>query len=1036
MSSPIAYPTSPATNKRPAPHRAPKPRAASGFMIDDDDSGSESEASGEPAAKRRMLDSNSMSNESSVPAVFDLAGESQHTPLTNHDEEDDDPSSQLLHEITTTPARTVAITTTTTTTTEQQEQPSLLETLRERLFEAPETTLSPLESLARVKSGTYNLTTCDGTTLSIRERMSEDTTSYESIIAQRSKVKEGRARKAYYGIDIHALIDGAKAEISSAAKAKEENKGKEPEADEALDSVEDTTHCTQQGDKPRQTLLWTEKYRAKTFMDLCGDDTTNRLVLRWLKKWDSLVFPHAAKKVSAARRRRNINKNGEEEEEKPLRKILMLAGPPGLGKTTLAHVCARQAGYDVLEINASDDRSKDVVKGRIRTTLGTESVKNVTGGKSKGKPARPVCVVVDEVDGVVSGGGAGGEGGFVKALIDLITTDQRNSAAAAGGANGGATRRKKKGDDFRQMRPLVLICNDVYATALRPLRLSGLAEIIHVGKPGIESVVQRLKSVFEKEGIPCEKDAARRICEASWGMTSGLDAKKGAHSTTEGDLRGIMVVGEWVAGRLKAASRKEKGAGATPTLTRKWVEQNVLSGLSHGGGGARGIGRGGSKEIVARVFQDGAGFPKPLSLGKSTTNMMSVDEDGSAIHLSGPRSELPRTQLHFAEQQRKHAVQRLREMVDTSGEVDRVITELWTEWPGREFNDDSFLSKPNEAYDWLHFHDACSGRIFGGGGGGQEWELGPYLSVPVLAHHILFAGPIKRATQVSKWDREVEDPTTKSVFSGPRADFVARETRRGNRLSLAELQAQLSPTLGRAFRSPEDIATELLPWLVRLVSPDVKPVVVGNTGDAKGLASVRREREKNMVRRAADVLADTGIAMVRGKLEDTATGPGGRGATWVYRMDPDLDALASFETANAVPFLVGSAPTRYAVRQVLDQELVKTISARENEARMARFKQGGPETPVEVRMKDPEEEKENVRRELEKASVKRDFFGRVIAEPLREKRDANAGAGAGDGEGGGNGVKDEKPTIWVAFHEGINNAVKKPISLEELLRGL
>jgi SpoVK/Ycf46/Vps4 family AAA+-type ATPase len=34
----------------------------------------------------------------------------------------------------------------------------------------------------------------------------------------------------------------------------------------------------------------------------------------------------------------------------------LLYGPPGLGKTTLAHVVANHAGYNVVEINASDDR--------------------------------------------------------------------------------------------------------------------------------------------------------------------------------------------------------------------------------------------------------------------------------------------------------------------------------------------------------------------------------------------------------------------------------------------------------------------------------------------------------------------------------------------------------------------------------------------------------------------------------------------------------------------------------------------------------
>ena len=38
----------------------------------------------------------------------------------------------------------------------------------------------------------------------------------------------------------------------------------------------------------------------------------------------------------------------------------MLCGAPGLGKTTLAHVLAKHAGYNVIEVNASDDRSPEL----------------------------------------------------------------------------------------------------------------------------------------------------------------------------------------------------------------------------------------------------------------------------------------------------------------------------------------------------------------------------------------------------------------------------------------------------------------------------------------------------------------------------------------------------------------------------------------------------------------------------------------------------------------------------------------------------
>lgn len=816
-SSPIAFPKS---SPPPAPkrtlthnHAPPKPKARPGpFVVEDDDSDSDSVVeSSEPIAKRPMLeDPRQKSSES----------------LARHDETDPNAindaqvTSQLPEPQTTLPAWS-----------------SQLPLFSKSLL----STLAPKSYTAR---------TCHGKATTIKERKTSTAATYESMVAARSKTKEGRAKRSYYGIEIHELINNASAEIA----IQRETRPVQPSV--PIQSVEGTVST---GKKPKRTLLWTEKYRARNFMDLCGDDGTNRLVLRWLKKWDPLVFPGAAKAKSSISRRLGMNQ--QDEEEKPHRKILMLTGPPGLGKTTLAHVCARQAGYDVMEINASDDRSRDVVKNRIRTSLGTESVKTVSNRKEGDGPqkvAKPACVIVDEVDGAVAGSGASGEGGFVKALIDLVLLDQKNASGASANQS---HKKKKKGDDFRLMRPLILICNDVYHPSLRPLRQSNLAEVIHVGKPSIDAVVGRLKNVFEKEGIPCDKDAARKLCEAAWGMSSGIDAKRGAESTVEGDLRGVMVVGEWVAGRFR--STPIHGAGR---LTRQWIEQNVLNDLAKGSGGGRGIGRGGVKDIVSRLFQEGGGFPKQaLDLSESKT-----------------KHEQPKAELGFGEYQKKYAMERLRHMIDTSGEISHIMTEIFSEYPNREYNDDLYLSKPNQAYDWMHFHDTCQSRLFSS----QEWELAPYLSQPVLACHHLFASPKRHVPNMGfdrRWGGDAqEDAPPPLPFSGPRADYQAFEAERQNRSQLQALQSQLPPTLMRSFRSVEDVAAEFLPYLVRLISPDVKPVVVG--GSQGSTASVRKESERAMVKRASQVLAEVGIALEKGKIESDSLV--NRTPQYVYRMDP------------------------------------------------------------------------------------------------------------------------------------------------------
>jgi len=814
--------------------------------------------------------------------------------------------------------------------------------------------------------------------------------------------RPAKAQRTYYGISIHRLLQDAEAE---------ESLPRPTASDLPTPPAELAT-----GSK-KSSLLWTEKYRARKFTDLIGDERTHRAVMHWLKRWDQIVFP-------GSKRPRPKVKDGKDplEQQRQFKKILMLTGPPGLGKTTLAHVCAKQAGYEVQEINASDERSGAVVNGRIRDMVGTENVRAVDTKQINGKvrkAGKPVCVVVDEVDGVVgsgAGGGGGGEGGFVKALIDLVLLDQRNSNALE--ALQQAPARKKKGDRFRLLRPLILICNDVYHPSLRPLRQSSHAEIIHVRKPQLQTVANRMQAIFNREGIPCETDGVRRLCEAAWGVSSRKEDRTGS-GAGEGDMRGIMVVGEWIAGRIRS-DRQVRGDDVR--LSRKWVEEHVLQDLAHGGGAARGLGRGGPRDIVDRIFKEGAGFPK------STAIVTPDHHTGGGV--KGVAEGLKRT-----------ASDRLHELINTHGDTDRIMTDCFSIYPEHQFQDDTLLSKPDAAYEWLHFHDTLSSAVRNS----NEWELAPYLSTPVLAFHHLFATPTRAqyANTSNPQTTEDSDSEPPHPFVGLQASWTAHERTKSNESLLQTLQSTLSLELTRAFNSPSSLATDLTPYLLRMLNPNVVPVVVGGGSTA----SVRRASEQTLVRRSIQAMGATGVRFERTRVSDAEDSVGGAhqswqtSSQWIYRMEPSIDVLGSFETggkalAEVLGAGAGMGKQRYAVRQVLDQEWEKEESRRNEAARMARFKGGevldveavGTHAPAATR--DGGQQRGMAGEKV--VAVKRDFFGR----PITMVKESGSGAMGRDEENAERASGEGEWRVWITYHEGYSNAVRKPITLAELMKDL
>ncbi|KAF2401834.1 P-loop containing nucleoside triphosphate hydrolase protein [Trichodelitschia bisporula] len=817
--------------------------------------------------------------------------------------------------------------------------------------------------------------TCAGKSVYVGTRRTGPKITFEQLVASRSTAVDGKARRSYYGVDIHQLLEENAAEdkVNAAIAAVVEP--------EPLPTVEEPLPAG----KKNRTPMWTEKYRARKFTDLVGDERTHRSVLRWLKTWDPIVFPGSSKPKP-----KSFKAGFEGNDDHQQKKILLLTGPPGLGKTTLAHVCARQAGYEVQEINASDERSRDVVRGRIRDMVATENVRGIDVKTTDGnvrKAGKPVCVIVDEVDGVVSGSGGGGEGGFIKALLDLVALDQKNSTL---GPSASTTSKKKKRDKFRLLRPLILICNDVYHPSLRPLRQSSAAEIVHIRKPPLNMIVSRMHAIFEKEGIPSDTDGVRRLCEATWGVSSKKEGGVGA-GANEGDIRSVMVVGEWVAMKLRASMRISTAKSLR--LTRRWIEEHLLNDLAPGGGATRSLGHGGARDVMERVFKEGAGFSKALDARSSQPKIHGMEQTNGVIGV--------------AEATKRNAMERLREMIETSGDTDRIMSDCFTSYPTQPIQDDTLLTKPTKAYDWLHFHDILSKNVHTG----QEWELFPYLSTPILAFHALFATPATAHHRYAKDEPTDEAPPT-SPFTGPGAAFAASEHQKAHAATLSALHAGLSTPLARTYRSPALLATELLPYIMRILAPDVKPVVVqsASAGYKGATAAVRRAAEKALVLRAVNCMVATGLRFEKSRVEQDAQG---RGAGWVLRMEPAVDAVGGFDTLKGGG--QASEGVRYAVRQVLEMEWRKEGAKKGEESRIARMRGD----------KGDAGEKEEVAVEKTGKAV-RDFFGRLVVEEGASKgTEGRKRPGSSKGE----------DRIWVSFNEGYSNAVRKPITFEELMRG-
>lgn len=193
--------------------------------------------------------------------------------------------------------------------------------------------------------------------------------------------------------------------------------------------------------------MWVEKYRPKTIAEVIGNEDAKVSFLDWVK----------------GKRRK---------------KAVLLYGPSGIGKTALVHALAQDLKYTVIEMNASDIRTKKTITKIAGPTTALTSLDKFFL-KSKG-----TLLLLDEVDGIYGREDRGG----VSAIVTIIRETQIPIVLTANVTN------------IQKLRPILKVCHLIKFRRIRTRLLLAF-----------------LSKICKEEGLIAEKQALEIITWKSRG---------------------------------------------------------------------------------------------------------------------------------------------------------------------------------------------------------------------------------------------------------------------------------------------------------------------------------------------------------------------------------------------------------------------------------------------------------------------------------------------------------------------------------------
>ena len=203
---------------------------------------------------------------------------------------------------------------------------------------------------------------------------------------------------------------------------------------------------------------WTEKYRPKTLDDVIGNPAAVTALRSWAKQWN---------------------------EGKPSVKVAVLSGSPGVGKTTSAEALAREMGWGIVEMNASDSRTagdieRIAIRGARSDSFDDDGMflRSSEGGRK--------LIVLDEADNFF-GNSDRGASTAVNSLMKLTS------------------------------QPVMLIVNDLYGLTKKiPAVKTGTLQIAFK-KPMARSIAKALGNIAAAEGVEVDPDTLLVIAENASG---------------------------------------------------------------------------------------------------------------------------------------------------------------------------------------------------------------------------------------------------------------------------------------------------------------------------------------------------------------------------------------------------------------------------------------------------------------------------------------------------------------------------------------